>query len=305
MSKGCSCKSSDVEEFDAKRAFENLAWKNEQLATLVAQYMSQAGMDRTTRAANATNFAEEVFARIVGGQPVAVGGFPDCCLIGRQFPNGTERWFCTGVLVNKRVVLTAAHCHYPVDGSAQYVVALNTNGFNSNDFMNAEIINVRSVNIHPDYRTKMGHDIAVLVLQDDSDTPPVTIATTKEINASVRTRIVGFGNSDIASTVGFGTKREVEIPVTYLRRKPGENFNQPESQLGFESDFEFVAGGNGKDSCNGDSGGPAYINVGGTNKLLGLTSRAFRNAVNPCGEGGIYTRVDKNMKFIKSVIDAL
>jgi endonuclease G len=294
-----------MEEFDAKRAFENLAWKNEQLAEIVAQYMSEAGLERTARTVNALSLAEEISIRIMGGTPVPVGGSPDCCLIGRRFPNGTERWFCTGVLINPRVVLTAAHCHYPVDGTAQYLVALNTNGFNSNDFMNAEVIDVRSVTIHPDYRTSTGHDAAVLILQNASATKPVSIASTKEINASTQTRIVGFGNVDAASTFGFGTKREVEIPITHLRRKPSDNFNDAESSLGFESDFEFVAGGNGKDSCNGDSGGPAYIKVNGTHKLLGLTSRAFRNAVNPCGEGGIYTRVDKNMKFINSVLKTL
>ena len=65
-----------------------------------------------------------------------------------------------------------------------------------------------------------------------------------------------------------------------------------------------MAGGDGHDSCNGDSGGPAYILVDGGRKVAGLTSRATEGATNPCGEGGIYTRVDTQREFINGVMRA-
>src|SRR6266404_5880196 len=72
----------------------------------------------------------------------------------------------------------------------------------------------------------------------------------------------------------------------------------------YHSDLEFVAGGHSLDTCNGDSGGPAYINSGADFKVAGLTSRATADAVENCGDGGIYTRLDKQLDFVKAVASA-
>lgn len=36
-------------------------------------------------------------------------------------------------------------------------------------------------------------------------------------------------------------------------------------------------------------------------KLAGLTSRGTGSANRPCGDGGIYTRLDKHMDFVNDV----
>jgi endonuclease G len=105
----------------------------------------------------------------------------------------------------------------------------------------------------------------------------------------------------VFSTRGFGIKREVEVRITHLRRNQHDDLDDAEAELGFESDLEFTAGGGGFDSCDGDSGGPAYILAGGGRKVAGLTSRPFRQFSNPCGEGGIYTRIDANLDFVRQV----
>jgi endonuclease G len=74
-----------------------------------------------------------------------------------------------------------------------------------------------------------------------------------------------------------------------------------EKKYGFESDYEFVAGGEGYDSCNGDSGGPAYIIVDGQRKVAGLTSRGIKSTFRPCGDGGIYTRPDAHKDFLDQI----
>ena len=134
-------------------------------------------------------------------------------------------------------------------------------------------------------------------------TPPVRLATAAELGQALQTTLVGFGNDDVLSTRGFGIKREVTVPITHPPRGGG-NPDEGEEELGFESDFEIVAGGAGFDSCNGDSGGPAYIDVAGQRVVAGLTSRATSTARNPCGEGGIYTRVDVHVDFIRAVANA-
>jgi hypothetical protein len=63
--------------------------------------------------------------------------------------------------------------------------------------------------------------------------------------------------------------------------------------------FEFTAGGAGRDTCVGDSGGPAYLTTPRGTFVAGVTSR---NAVpgSDCGSGGIYTRVDDALEWIRN-----
>ena len=122
------------------------------------------------------------------------------------------------------------------------------------------------------------------------------MATTQEMQNAQDTTLVGFGHSNFNASSGFGLKRQVSVAIDQHL-----NINDAEAQLGFESDLEFTAGGNGRDTCNGDSGGPAYITANGVLKVAGLTSRPFRTFNQPCGEGGIYTRIDVHGDFIRGI----
>ena len=289
------------EEFDARLAIQRLSKKYDDLAQLLAAYMAQAPLPGNARAFSADTAPPPTMAdalqRIVGGFPVAPGAFPECALIGRQNPNGSFSWFCTGVLVHPRVVLTAAHCFDPT--APANVVALAAE--DQSQLAAAELVSVRRMVIHPQYQLTGFHDIGVLILRADATTAPVRVATANELAQALQTTLVGFGNDDVLSTRGFGIKREVTVPITHPQ-PGGANPGDGEQELGFESDLEFVAGGSGFDSCNGDSGGPAYIDdAGGQRIVAGLTSRATSTARNPCGEGGIYSRVDVHVDFIRTV----
>lgn len=139
------------------------------------------------------------------------------------------------------------------------------------------------------------------MLRRAAKTKPRPIATEADLKAAKKTMLVGFGNNDLASSRGFGIKRKVEVPITHVRRKASDSLDDAEEELGFESDLEFVAAGGGFDSCNGDSGGPAYIGTLDKRVVAGVTSRATDTADNPCGDGGIYTRADVHVAFVRTV----
>ena len=129
-------------------------------------------------------------------------------------------------------------------------------------------------------------------------------ATSEEVANADRVELVGFGNTNPTGTLGFGTKRQVNVPMNVVRKNPNEDLSAAETTLGFNSFSEFVAGrkGSGKDSCNGDSGGPAYVFVDNERRLAGATSRATDEANNSCGDGGIYVRVDAVADWIDAII---
>lgn len=146
------------------------------------------------------------------------------------------------------------------------------------------------------------HDIAVLVLEKVLPNH-VEIALADAVDDSDKLELVGFGYDDPELATGFGAKREVEVPMVKPKSLEGSDLAAAEAKHGYSEAFELYASrrGLGKDSCNGDSGGPAYIGQNGNWLLSGITSRASHDAVARCGGGGIYTRVAPYLDWIASV----
>ena len=281
-------------------AYARLAKKIDEIGQVLTAQLAEAPLPTTIPAfrgrTHPPRTAGNALARIVGGTPVAQGAFPECVLVGRRRANGSISWFCSGVLVHPRIVLTAGHCFSP--GAPANVVALSAEDVDQLE--NAEMRAVRRMVQHPQYTRTGFHDISVMILRRASTITPVRLATAEELAVATNTTLVGFGNDDILSTRGFGIKREVTVPITNPPRGDATPDDEEET-LGYDANLEFVAGGAGFDSCNGDSGGPAYIEVAGERVVAGLTSRSTDTARDPCGEGGIYTRADVHHHFIRNV----
>ena len=225
-------------------------------------------------------FAGEGDLEIIGG--VITSKYPDCCAIGND-----TGYYCTGTLIAPTLVITAKHCKN---------ITRVFFGTNTNQPQNGETIRIVDDIHHPDPDV----DIRVLVLQKAPRAKPRHVAQASEVGSPRTAVVAGFGNTDLAGTSGYGTKRYARVPIMSL-----DSMSHIDQQTyGSRAGIELVAGhlGLNRDSCKGDSGGPLYISDpnGNGDFLLGATSRGTDNAEHMCGDGGIYVRVDKFLDWIRA-----
>lgn len=227
-------------------------------------------------------------ARIWGGQLTAEGEFPDCVAVASP-----GMFCCTGTLIGPNVVLTAGHCGDGGCASRIYV------GINSNQPDTKKIYNVKKAVIHEQYSPfTLENDLTLLILEKDVEgVAPRPIADTKDIDAAYYVRLVGFGYTELGI---FGVQNKVDVAIASAACDCAEC----PGKYGCHKGKEMVAGGGGKDTCNGDSGGPAYIVKDGQLYLAGATSRATANSVMNCGDGGVYVRVDQYRDWITKTAQA-
>ena len=222
--------------------------------------------------------------RITSG--VATQLFPDCVAVGNEVG-----FCCTGTLIAPNVVVSAAHC--PVQSGCDKRIFIGANLAGP-----GRVVDVAQSVVHPEYpKSRLYDDLVVLILAEPvEDVAPRKIASAEPLSSARTTRLVGFGYTDFAGTTGYGQRRFVDV---------GKASDDPD--YGARPETEFVAGAVGldKDSCRGDSGGPAYIDVDGEWLLAGATSRVTSIAPRPCGDGGIYTRVHAYVDWIESVAGPL
>lgn len=183
---------------------------------------------------------------------------------------------CTGTLVHPRVVVFAAHC-----GEPERAV------FGEDAASPARAIDIDACFANPEYGiAAIGKDQAVCVLEEAvEDVPIVPIAMgceADEILPGSPATLVGFGRSEDDDA---GTKRAVQTEVFSV------------------ADGEAFIGGSGKDTCEGDSGGPAFLNVGGGDgpgswRVFGITSYG-----EACGQGGYYSMMHTEMAWMQQVAD--
>jgi len=224
-------------------------------------------------------------APVVGGTVVPAHAWPDAVAVL------APRAACTGTLIAPDVVLTAGHCIgvHPVE------VIVDTIDYGSSG---GERIAVASAHAYPSWDTT--YDVGVLVLASPAKAKPRAIAATCTLDTALydgaAVRLVGFGLTTASGTGDNSRLHQAVVPVTDAACS-----DPLACQPRVAPDGEFMAGGGGKDSCFGDSGGPVYVEAArtGSAALAGVVSRGMGEPGAPCGGGGVYVRADKVVPWIE------
>ncbi len=199
----------------------------------------------------------------------------------------SSKVICTGTLIHPSVVLTAGHCIASGDGQTR-ITGISDGPGRDGGARKAETGISDSV-VHPDFKAhpRGNMDVGLLFLATPLETsgpasPAAATAFIEDNAANVRALLALLPAPDhtviiapILTMVGYGRREDgrsgkkfaVDVPVTQ------------------SNPSEIALGGSGKDSCDGDSGGPVLDTAG---RLVAVISRGLTIG---CGNGGIATVV--------------
>jgi len=221
--------------------------------------------------------------RIVGGEVAPVGMWTDTVAL---FHGHT--YLCSGTLITPDLVLTAGHCNLGLTGAVVGAHDFTTDG---------ERIAVDHVWEHPDSLST--YDVSVVRLAHHAAVLPRLIALDcighDFLEDGAPVTIAGFGATDELGGSQTTVLHQADTTLVDADCTDLTAGCNPSVSPG----GELIAGGDGIDTCNGDSGGPLYLRTPDGDFLLGVTSRATNDATRLCGDGGIYVRADAVADWIE------
>merc|ERR1711990_1231039 len=298
----------DFDGSDVFDGFDGSGSEAEDFEDFANLTMSRAEEERAINTCNCAPVSSS--DRIVGGKEVNPKyKLPYQVLVSPCTSKGCL--MCGGTILNKRYVVTAAHCLYAgkdlmtLKGGSKFRVML---GEHDHCKATSSFVLASAVHKHPKFdinSASVDNDIAILKLSKDltfSDKiKPVCLpnSATKDYSGKAST-VSGWGG-----TKAYTPMKPVDQPRQCALKEAIVNILKPSSTkcsnfLGDSSSTtRLCAWGKGTDACQGDSGGPLTIAENGKYVLLGVVSYGSGCATeNP----GVYARVQGFLPWMKKII---
>jgi secreted trypsin-like serine protease len=237
--------------------------------------------------------------QVVGGEPVPTGDYPFVSSLGdvRYGATAYRRHFCGASLIDSNSVLTAAHC---VEGTPKWPLRV-TVGRTVLSGSGGQTRRVSRIAIHPRF-SNVKYDAAVLTLKNPvRGIPALRLAGASQDGLEKPGRlatVAGWGNTIKQPPHGDNGSnfpdrmRVARVPIVSDARARDVYGSS------FVGALMVAAGKEGKDTCNGDSGGPMFARQDDKRYQIGITS--FGKGCGARGYPGVYTEV--NARAIRSFI---
>lgn len=275
---------------------ENIAFNHipvpDELRPLIAKTFSGSADNNSVSSNNS------VTTQIIQGINAARNEYPEFTLMLVQQGNEFVP-VCGGTLIDNRKVLTAGHCS---TSSGPYLFIPNFYSFNdfSNGIPSNRLFSTASRAIHPNFistLTRIDYDVAVFTLTSSANTPQATLYDgTRTLSGSNGT-VIGVGLLNSVTRTTPTILQEVSAPVVSnnaCQTRWGSNV-QISSRV-------MCAGfiGSARGACNGDSGGPLWVNQSGRRIQAGIVSFGPMDCSNNSSLYGGYARISALASFIKA-----
>lgn len=237
--------------------------------------------------------------RVVNGWPADKNEWPwQAALLNKG------RQFCAGSLIDDRHILTAAHCvaHMSRNDVANLKIRLGAHYIKRGNEPGTHESKAARVVRHKGFSQQTLHwDVAIITMEtpaplNNPNIRPVCLPSGSQTYAEQTATVTGWGSlrengpqPEELMEVTVRIWENAECKSTYGKAAPG----------GIESHM-LCAGQKGKDSCNGDSGGPMVMGTGSTWSQIGVVSWGIG-----CGKShypGVYTRVTVVRDWIDRIL---
>jgi secreted trypsin-like serine protease len=239
---------------------------------------------------------------IVGGDDVEPGDPIAKSIVAVQTSKGTSRGtLCTGSILSESLVVTAAHCLPKGTTEGEVIFGLVV----KDSFLRRKIIDWKRMegyaeieridDLLPEERT-VAEDILlsnsdhedVAIVRFEGGLPPgyekaTLLKDKKLLKRGTELHVAGYGISAPNAFETRGTLRKAVAPVLIAKSTPRE----------------FIIDISREGTCNGDSGGPAFLKIDEQYYLVGVDSRTLTPAsAEPCSSSAAFANLLKYSEFI-------
>ncbi len=181
----------------------------------------------------------------------------------------TASLYCSGTMIGCDTFMTAAHCVCATVGANCQTGGGAPNPANFHVFLqNAGTFSVSSIKVRTDYNFPVADVAIVKLAQPVTGIRPTPINETQSPLSNTTGTIVGFGRTGGgASNNNYGIKRFGEVMTATCTSGISNT-----TSVCWEYANPIGAPGTDSNTCNGDSGGPMFINFGSGDVVAGVTS---------------------------------